>query len=131
MNVLKAPRIKLVIRYLPPILYMNSVNNPLQQCGQSGHISRDCTNPPAEGAGRGGSGGGYSSGGGSQECYKVGCSAVNKGHVLIYSINSVAMLATLLVTAQMQVPVVVISVAIVEATVAVNSAARLVTRAGK
>ncbi|KAG9248113.1 hypothetical protein BJ878DRAFT_82209 [Calycina marina] len=34
------------------------------KCGQPGHISRDCTNPAAEGAGRGG--GGFSSGG-SQE----------------------------------------------------------------
>lgn len=38
------------------------------KCGQPGHISRDCTNPAAEGAGRGGFSGG---GGGSQECYKV------------------------------------------------------------
>jgi len=37
------------------------------KCGQPGHISRDCANPAAEGAGRPG---GYSSGG-SQECYKV------------------------------------------------------------
>ena len=36
------------------------------KCGQAGHISRDCQNPQAEGAGRPG---GYSSGG--QECYKV------------------------------------------------------------
>ncbi|KAK0109352.1 hypothetical protein ONS96_003169 [Cadophora gregata f. sp. sojae] len=39
------------------------------KCGQPGHISRDCQNPAAEGAGRGG--GGFQSGGGSQECYKV------------------------------------------------------------
>jgi cellular nucleic acid-binding protein len=39
------------------------------KCGQPGHISRDCANPASEGAGRGG--GGFSSGGGSQECYKV------------------------------------------------------------
>ncbi|KUJ16080.1 uncharacterized protein LY89DRAFT_102875 [Mollisia scopiformis] len=46
------------------------------KCGQSGHISRDCTNPSADGgAGRGG----FSSGGGGsgQECYK--CSKV--GHI--------------------------------------------------
>ena len=49
------------------------------KCGQPGHISRDCTNPATEGAGRGGGGGGgggggsggFSSGGASQECYKV------------------------------------------------------------
>ncbi|KAI9743991.1 MAG: hypothetical protein M1818_002725 [Claussenomyces sp. TS43310] len=41
------------------------------KCGQAGHISRDCTNPATEGAGRGG----FS--GSSQECYK--CSKV--GHI--------------------------------------------------
>ena len=44
------------------------------KCGQPGHISRDCTNPATEGAGRGGGGfssGGGGGGGGSQECYKV------------------------------------------------------------
>ncbi|XMA07327.1 hypothetical protein WAI453_000118 [Rhynchosporium graminicola] len=45
------------------------------KCGQPGHISRDCQNPAAEGAGRGG--GGFQSGGGSQECYK--CSKI--GHI--------------------------------------------------
>jgi cellular nucleic acid-binding protein len=44
----------------------------LSQCGQPGHISRDCTNPASEGAGRGGGFGGQGGGGGgNQECYKV------------------------------------------------------------
>ncbi|EHL00352.1 putative DNA-binding protein HEXBP [Glarea lozoyensis 74030] len=49
------------------------------KCGQPGHISRDCTNPASEGAGRGGGGGGGfgGQGGGNQECYK--CSKI--GHI--------------------------------------------------
>merc|ERR1712098_431157 len=44
-------------------------------CGDASHQARDCPTPAAEGAGRGG--GGFQSGGGSQECYK--CSKI--GHI--------------------------------------------------
>ncbi|KAL9063246.1 MAG: hypothetical protein Q9161_009567 [Pseudevernia consocians] len=39
------------------------------RCNEVGHLSRDC---PNAGAGGGGMGGGYSGGGGGQECYKCG-----------------------------------------------------------
>lgn len=48
------------------------------RCGETGHISRECPNPGAGGGGGGGgmsggySGGGGGGGGGSQECYKCG-----------------------------------------------------------
>ncbi|KAI4239139.1 MAG: hypothetical protein L6R40_005572 [Gallowayella cf. fulva] len=41
------------------------------RCGEVGHISRDCANA-AGGAPSGGLGGGYAGGGGGQECYKCG-----------------------------------------------------------
>jgi cellular nucleic acid-binding protein len=54
------------------------------KCGQAGHISRDCTNPPTEGAGRQGGGGGNYQSGGSQECYKVASPAHDFNTQLMY-----------------------------------------------
>lgn len=68
------------------------------KCGQPGHISRDCTNPSAEGgAGRGGFSAG---GGGGQECYKVRISIIllqdKNAHCLFSALRLVTLPATAL-----------------------------------